>query len=72
MDRHNRIEKINSMLQDMTEQEEKLWFFENEEKINLELEKISTDDVKETKVSRRQQKVIDDAYIPPEVKAKRN
>lgn len=67
-----RLEKVNALLQDMNEQEEKLWFFENENKVDLELEKISKEHVKFEKVSRRQQKAIDDAYIPPEVDSKRN
>lgn len=72
VDRHNRLDKIDSMLQEMTEEEEKLWFFENETKIDLEIEKISTDHEKKEKISRRQQKIIDDAYIPPEVSRSRN
>lgn len=60
------------MLQEMNEREERLWFFDNEEQIDLELEKISTDVVKTNKISKREQKAIDDAYIPPEVNAKRN
>ncbi|XP_055318778.1 uncharacterized protein LOC129576866 [Sitodiplosis mosellana] len=72
VDRHNRLEKVDLLLQEMAEEEEKLWFFENETKIDLEIEKISTDHVKTQKVSRRQQKIIDDAYIPPEVSRKRN
>lgn len=73
VDRHNRLDKIATLLKEMNEQEEKLWFFENETKIDLELEKISQE-TKETKttISRRQQKLIDDAYIPPEVDASRN
>lgn len=57
----------------MSEQEEKLWFFENETKIDLELEKISSSEtVKTQTISRRQQKAIDEAYVPPEVHQKRN
>lgn len=72
VDRHNRLDKIDTLLQEMNLQEEKLWFFENETKIDLELEKISSDEGKMEKLSRRQQKAIDDAYIPPEVDQKRN
>lgn len=56
----------------MNEREERLWFFDNEEEIDLELEKIATDVVKRNKISKREQKAIDDAYVPPEVDAKRN
>lgn len=55
----------------MQSREEKLWFFENEDKIDLELEKRDRE-VKVAKISKRQQKIIDDAYIPPEVHTKRN
>lgn len=71
VDRHARLENIDAMLTEMTEQEEKLWFFENETKIDLELEKISAEHKVET-ISKRQQRLIDQAYIPPEVDAKRN
>lgn len=56
----------------MNEQEEKLWFFENEDKIDLALERIWSHPVKTRKVSKLQQRVIDQAYVPPEVDAKRN
>lgn len=72
VDRHNRLDKIDNLLEEMNLQEEKLWFFENETKIDIELEKISLIQEKTEKLSRRQQKAIDDAYIPPEVDQKRN
>lgn len=72
VDRHDRLDKIDKLVQEMTEQEEKLWFFENESQIDLELEKISSVVKKAKKVSKRQQKVFDESYIPPEVDAKRN
>lgn len=73
VDHHARLDKIDTLLTEMNEQEEKLWFFENETKIDLELEKISAlTKHKKTTLSRRQQKAIDDAYIPPEVDAKHN
>lgn len=72
VDRYNRIQQIETIVEEMKDQEEKLWFFENEDKIDLELEKRTQDEVKEEKISRRQQKLIDDAYVPPEVDAKRN
>lgn len=71
VDRNVRLENIDALLTEMSEKEEKLWFFENETKIDLELEKISTEH-KVEKISKRQQRLIDQAYIPPEVDAKRN
>lgn len=73
VDRHKRLDQIDTLLKEMDEQEEKLWFFENETKIDLELEKISASQKKiSTKISRRQQKAIDEAYVPPEVHRQRN
>lgn len=72
VDLHDRLNKIDALVQEMTEQEEKLWFFENESKIDLELEKISSVVTKTQKISKRQQKLLDEAYVPPEVDAKRN
>lgn len=73
-DHHARLEKIDTMLEEMNEKEEKLWFFENEVKIDLELEKLESDrvEVKAKKLSRAQRKLVDDAYVPPEVDASRN
>lgn len=74
VEQHARLENIDTMLEEMNEKEEKLWFFENELKIDLELEKLESDkvEVKAKKLSRAQRKQIDDAYLPPEVDASRN
>lgn len=73
-DQHARLEKIDAMLDEMNTTEEKLWFFENESSIDLELEKLESDrvEVKAKKLSRAQRKLVDDAYVPPEVDASRN
>ncbi|XP_031638266.1 uncharacterized protein LOC116350573 [Contarinia nasturtii] len=71
VDHHNRLKKIDELMQTMSEQEEKLWFFDNEEKIDLQLEKISGDHT-EKKVYGREKKTAETSYIPPEVDAKRN
>lgn len=73
-DHHARLEKIDEMLEEMNEKEAKLWFFENETKIDLELEKLESDrvEVKERKLSRAQRKLVDDSYVPPEVDRSRN
>lgn len=73
-DHHARLEKIDEMLEEMNVKEEKLWFFENETKIDLELEKLESDrvEVKQKRLSRAQRKQVDDAYVPPEVDRSRN
>lgn len=73
-EQHARLQKIDTMLDEMTAKEEKLWFFENELKIDLELEKLESDrvEVKAKKLSRTQRKQVEDAYVPPEVDRKRN
>lgn len=73
VDRSKRVEKIDEMLNEMEEQEEKLWFFEKEDQIDLKLEKAAAHQKVETKkLTKREQKAIDDAYVPPEVERKRN
>lgn len=74
VDKHNRVQRMDEMLEEMQEREEKLWFFDNEEQIDIELEKRQQMEKVETtkKITKREQKAIDDAYIPPEVERKRN
>lgn len=72
VERYNRIQKIDTLVEEMKDREERLWFFDNEDEIDLELEKRAQHATKVEKISKRQQKIIDDAYIPPEVDAKRN
>lgn len=72
VDYYNRMQNIESLKKEMQEREELLWFFENEDKIDLEIEKRGEHEVKQVKLSRGQQKKIDESYVPPEVKASRN
>lgn len=57
----------------MAEKEEKLWFFENEDQIDLKIQRNTSsstqDKTYEPKKAGRQ---IDTSYVPPEVGAKRN
>lgn len=73
-EQHARLDTIDTMLDDMHAKEEKLWFFDNEVEIDLELEKLESDrvQVKARKLSRAQRKLVDDSYVPPEVDASRN
>lgn len=58
----------------MSEQEERLWFFENEENIDLQINKLERGGAfTEKRLTKKiSAKNIDDAYIPPEVGVKRN
>lgn len=74
LNRFRRLREIERITSEMAEKEERLWFFENEEKINLEIEKkalaaTSKESAIPTKVNT---KGIDANYVPPEVGAKRN
>lgn len=72
VDHYNRMQKIQSLKEEMQDREKLLWFFENEDEIDVEIEKRGQHEVRKVKMSRSQQKKIDDAYVPPEVKASRN
>lgn len=54
----------------MKEEEQKLWFFENEEKIDLQIEEkeqmVETTNTKKTTAN-----TSDENYIPPEILPKR-
>lgn len=72
VDHYNRMQNIESLKSEMREREELLWFFENEDKIDLEMEKREHHEVKKVKLTRSEMKKIDEAYVPPEVKSSRN
>lgn len=71
-DHYNRIQNIETLKNELKERENLLWFFENEDKINLQIEQRGQHEVKKVKLSRSEQKKIDESYVPPEVKASRN
>lgn len=54
----------------MKEEEQKLWFFENEDKIDLEIEEKEKLVDKSTS-KKTATKTSDDNYIPPEILPKR-
>lgn len=69
LDRAKRIEAIDHKQKDLQEEEQKLWFFENEDAIDLEIEEKeqSTD----SNLKKKTSKAVDDDYIPPEILPKR-
>lgn len=70
LDRAKGMQLIQETQEKLKEEEQKLWFFENEDSIDLEIEKkerlMKTPSGK-TKVS----KTIDENYVPPEILPKR-
>lgn len=51
----------------MSKTEEKLWFFENEEKINIKIERAEVRNKQNKKDTDKSAKSVEDSYIPPEV-----
>lgn len=74
LDHFNRKETITSLLNEMKEREKRLFFFENEDEIDLQIEEkhlLSTLG-KSTDQSRKDKASADIGYVPPEVHATRN
>lgn len=70
LDRAKRLEFIQKSQTQMAEEEQKLWFFENEEKIDLQIEeKEKLEDKSVTK--KKALEKSDENYIPPEILPKR-
>lgn len=70
LDRARRIQLIQQKQNEMQEQEQKLWFFENEDKIDLEIEEKEKL-VDKTVTKKKASKTTDEDYIPPEILPKR-
>lgn len=67
--RYERILEINRITEQMEEKEEHLWFFENEEKIDLAIERNEA--ILKAKPEQKKAKKIkpeDEEYIPPQAK----
>ncbi|KAI8440172.1 hypothetical protein MSG28_001563 [Choristoneura fumiferana] len=70
LDRAKRVEFIQKKQKQMTEEEQKLWFFETEEQIDLQIEeKEKLENTTTTK--KKQLQKSDENYIPPEILPKR-
>lgn len=74
VNRFRRLREIERITSEMAEKEERLWFFENEDKIDLEIEKneLEAASKRTTHVAKVNTKDIDATYVPPEVGVKRN
>lgn len=70
LDRARRIQLIQQKQKVMKEQEQKLWFFENEDQVDLQIEE--KEKLVDKSVSKkRATKSSDENYIPPEIRPKR-
>ena len=75
MNRLNRIQRllqIEKIQDELKEEEKKLWFFENEDKIELEIEDKRVYYPKRWFGKKKKPRVIDENYIPPDVDKRRN
>lgn len=71
LDRANRMKLIEEKQKQMQIEEQKLWFFENEENIDLQIEeKEKLEDTSSVK-QKMSKKKDDEDYIPPEILPKR-
>ncbi|CAH2063349.1 unnamed protein product, partial [Iphiclides podalirius] len=68
LDRAQRIEQLEEKQRELKLEEQKLWFFENEEQIELEIE---SKEKFNTKVEKTKKNMSDENYIPPEILPKR-
>lgn len=70
LDRAKRTKLLQEKQNEMEEEEQKLWFFESEDKIDLQIEEKEKLKDKST-TSKKSSKVLDDNYIPPEILPRR-
>jgi small subunit ribosomal protein S27 len=73
--RHNRIQRllnIEKIQEDLKIEEKKLWFFENEDKIDLEIDDKRVYYPKRWFGKKKKPRVVDENYIPPDVDKRRN
>lgn len=64
--RHERIQEIERITEEMSQKEERLWFFENEDQIDLKIEQ-NEETIRNLPQPKKQSKAVDENYIPPEV-----
>lgn len=76
MDRVNRFQRVRELeriTNEMAEKEERLWFFENQDEIDLEIEQNELNEQNEqTKEEKINDRNVDENYVPPEIIPRRN
>lgn len=66
--RAERIKHVEKLTKDMEAEEQKLWFFENEDKIDLQIENKRVFYPKRWFGKKKKPRQLDEDYIPPEIK----
>jgi small subunit ribosomal protein S27 len=72
LQRAQRVQEIERLTKEMASEERKLWFFENEDKIDLDIENKRVFYPKKWFGKKKIPRTIDEGYVPPEVKAQRS
>lgn len=67
VDKRKRVVEIEKLQEQMKLEEQKLWFFENEDKIDLEIEGKKVTYPKRWFGKLKKPRVVDEGYIPPEI-----
>uniref|UniRef100_A0A1Q3F805 Putative mitochondrial 28s ribosomal protein s27 n=1 Tax=Culex tarsalis TaxID=7177 RepID=A0A1Q3F805_CULTA len=68
LQRARRIQELERVSREMEQEEQKLWFFENEDKIELEIDSKKVFYPKRWFGKKKKPRVIDEGYVPPEVR----
>lgn len=72
LNRNKRLEEIKRMTESMAAEEQKLWFFENEDKLDLEIDSKRIFYHKRWFGKKKKPKTVHEGYVPPEVQKKRS
>lgn len=68
LQRAKRIQDMEQLAREMDQEEQKLWFFENEDKIDLQIDSKKVFYPKRWFGKKKKPRVVDEGYIPPEVR----
>ena len=68
--RIKRLAEIEQITSDMLKEEQKLWFFENEDKIDLQVDSKKVTYPKRWFAKMKKPRVVDEDYVPPEIRRK--
>lgn len=66
------VREFEQLAKDMESEEKRLWFFENEERIDLEIEDKVVKYPTRWHGKKKNPRVVDEGYVPPEIKTVRN
>ncbi|XP_055372656.1 28S ribosomal protein S27, mitochondrial [Condylostylus longicornis] len=72
LNRVKRLQEIEDLTKEMETEEQKLWFFENEDKIDLQIDSKKVYYPKRWFGKKKKPRVVDEGYVPPEIVKTRN